>query len=528
MTVVPHTNARIAVQRFVPALLMALPGVLISCQGRDQGRGSATSDGKDAARAIIVDALPREVGPAALPPEAAVSPPVRTGLTIFYTNDLLGRLEPDATTGNGGLARRATILDRARMDGDTIVQVDAGDFLPALTDEQSAGAAPLSLDDRSHVVLSSYRRMGVDVVTLGERELALGPTHLAAALKAADLKVVAANVVDARTKRHPFPASELVTAGDIRVGVMGILDLPAERADEVRRHGFRIEDAAEVGRKTAEALRTSGAQLVVGLFHVGGGLPRVQEILTQAIGIDVVIMSRTAEAAEPHVSTRVGRTLVVSAAAAGAELGRLAVSGVRAGSDPVLEDRALPLGKDVPDHMGVRLVEQAALERVRAESERKAAALLRNRKEKEKKPRVYENWTYGSNGACASCHLKQAQQWSGTDHAHAFATLEGAKHSRDPECLGCHTVAYLQPGGTRSMETLTGYFLNVGCEACHGPSALHVRSANKKIGTSRKVSEAVCFGCHTPDQNIGPFDYVAALKAVLGPGHGAPPAQLSK
>jgi hypothetical protein len=83
-------------------------------------------------------------------------------------------------------------------------------------------------------------------------------------------------------------------------------------------------------------------------------------------------------------------------------------------------------------------------------------------------------------------------------------------------------TGYLQPGGTRKFETLMTYLTNVGCEACHGGSAQHVRAVNKKEGTSRKVAAEVCLGCHTPDQNIGPFEYAVALKAVLGPGHGVP------
>ncbi len=484
------------------AMLLAAPAAVLACRGREPATPPAAS----------------APAPVPVPEAAAPPPPARPIVTILYSNDVRGHVAPDAKSGFGGLARRGSVVDRARMEGGPFIQLDAGDLLARATDEQAAGTT-YGPDDRTHVVLTSYRRMGVDVVNLGESELALGPARLSAALDAAELKAVAANVVDARTKRHPFSPTEIVKVGDVSVGVFGIVDLPAERADEVRRHGFKLEDATEAARKSTEALHASGATLIVGLFQIAGGLPRVQEILAQANSIDVVILGRGPEAAEPHLSTRVGRTLVVSAASFGTELGRLAVSGVHPGADPAIDDEGLPLGKELPEQMGVRLAEQATIERLRAESERKAAALLKKSKGKPPHP-VYESWTYASAGACAACHLKETQQWSSTDHAHAFATLEHAKHSHDPECLGCHTVAYLQPGGTRSQETLTGYFLNVGCEACHGPSAYHVRSIDKKIGTSRRVGAEVCYGCHTPDQNIGAFDYEKALKAVLGPSHG--------
>ena len=122
--------------------------------------------------------------------------------------------------------------------------------------------------------------------------------------------------------------------------------------------------------------------------------------------------------------------------------------------------------------------------------------------------------------ACGFCHEKQVAQWRTTDHANAFATLKKAKHDHDTACLGCHVLGFLQPGGTRDIVMVEGVFSDVGCEACHGPSAEHVRSVDKKKGTSRAVDPIVCLGCHTPDQNLGDFDPVAAKTEILGPGHG--------
>ena len=65
---------------------------------------------------------------------------------------------------------------------------------------------------------------------------------------------------------------------------------------------------------------------------------------------------------------------------------------------------------------------------------------------------------------------------------------------------------------------------DVGCESCHGPSATHIRTQNK-TGTRRQVPESVCLECHTDEQSPEPFDYAAAMKEVLGPGHGFPAAK---
>jgi len=137
----------------------------------------------------------------------------------------------------------------------------------------------------------------------------------------------------------------------------------------------------------------------------------------------------------------------------------------------------------------------------------------------------FEHWTYASNEACGFCHQTQLAQWATTAHAHAFATLRVARHDTNPACLGCHMTGFLRPGGTEFIDTATEQLTDVGCESCHGPSAAHVASMDKKKGTSRKVDAVVCYGCHTPDQSVEPFESLKAMKEIVGPGHGAPPSR---
>jgi hypothetical protein len=134
-----------------------------------------------------------------------------------------------------------------------------------------------------------------------------------------------------------------------------------------------------------------------------------------------------------------------------------------------------------------------------------------------------EIWQYASNAACNMCHEKVVTQWKGTAHAAAVQTLESRGRQRDLYCLRCHTTGFLQPGGTRNLETAVGYYAEVGCESCHGPSVAHVRT-QKKTDTRRQVPASVCLQCHRPDQSPEPFDYAASLELVLGPNHGAPVA----
>ena len=399
-----------------------------------------------------------------------------------------------------------------------MVQVDAGDFLPSASDD-TAEDAGATLEQRIHVVLTAYERMGVDAVTLGERELALGPERLGALLRAAGIPAVVANLVG-KTGESPFPRDQLIDAGGRSIGVFGILEPPTESADDLRRWGLTVTDAVEQTRTATNSLRARGARLVVGLFHVAAGMGRIREILAQAPGVDIAVVGHAIpDAGEPLVA---GPTQVLSAGRLGERIGRLDVHFGTDGAKPWFIDQVLPLSASVPDQLGVGLLDRTDGVRLRILQDKAAAALRRKRGEKEP-DWVFEHWDYASNGACALCHQAAFEFWKKTDHAQAFATLKKSHRDEEPACLGCHTTGYLQPGGTRVLDTLVKNFTDVGCESCHGPSVAHVSSVDKKAkkGTSRAVDPTVCLGCHTPDQSLDPFDYSVALKAVLGPGHGA-------
>src|SRR5205085_4525637 len=99
------------------------------------------------------------------------SPPGPPDLLVFYASGVRGAVASPAK-GDGGMARRATLVDRARVSAPALVQVDAGDLTPRVEDE-AALSDVAARASRTRQVFQSYRRMGVDVVTLGESDWAL-------------------------------------------------------------------------------------------------------------------------------------------------------------------------------------------------------------------------------------------------------------------------------------------------------------------------------------------------------------------
>jgi hypothetical protein len=423
-------------------------------------------------------------------------------VALVYSADLRGAVA-SPPGGAGGLARVATWVDRARLSAPAVVLVDAGDVAPSAQDEPSL-VGPAARAARARLALRAYRRMGLDAITVGERDLALGGADWRALCSEAKVPVVAANVVGG-DGRALFPAGRVVRAGEVTVGVFGVLDLAGERWTAPP--DVAVTDPSAAAREAVRSLRAQGARLIVGLFHVAGGLARAREIAAATAGVDVVVLGHGGPSAPPSY---------VRAGVRGAAVGRvdLRVAGRTA---PVLEDHLFVSSPDVAEQVGVRLLERVAAGPIAATFAESVAALS-----KAAGVRTFgENWTYGSTALCAGCHPAQAAQWKTTDHAHAFATLEHAGKGHEPSCMGCHTTGFLLPGGAQSFES-AAQFVDVGCEACHGPSVAHVVSMDKRKGTSRTVDPIVCLGCHTPDQNIGPFAVAAAMKEIVGPGHGLP------
>ena len=134
--------------------------------------------------------------------------------------------------------------------------------------------------------------------------------------------------------------------------------------------------------------------------------------------------------------------------------------------------------------------------------------------------------TYASSGGCPSCHSQEFSRWSFTNHSRAYETLLREQQGDNPECVGCHTTGFAQPGGFGSLErTHIRKFKAVQCEACHGPLQGHPDDPRVE---SIPITESQCVGCHDP-ANSPQFDFeVYSWKATCQSHEGmTPPAGLS-
>jgi 2',3'-cyclic-nucleotide 2'-phosphodiesterase (5'-nucleotidase family) len=447
----------------------------------------------------------------------AVAPPRPRGtqLTVLFSANLLGEYEAHPL---GGLARRMTLAETLRREGDGFLHLDAGDaLLPPLQPIGGKDPDPREVERLATLMANGLGRLRLDGAVPGETDLALGLARLkklGKVGKPGGLPLLAANLLD-RSGRPALPPDRLLTSGGVRVGLIGLVAGSPEDTARWKKDGLTVADPGETATREASALRKQGAQLLVGLFHLPAGAAEARRIASAA-GIDYVILGHRADQPAPA-----GTPPVLEGHHHGTLLGRLDVHLTAGGRWE--ESRLVPVAPTIAADPAMR----ALVDGYVAESKRRLEKKLPTGTVPAPGSPAgaggapAEMWQYASNAACNMCHDKIVDQWKTTSHAAAVDTLAARGRQRDPYCLGCHSTALMRPGGTRNLETALGYFADVGCESCHGPSVNHVRT-QKKTETHRKVAEAVCLECHRPDQSPEPFDYTAALGLVLGPNHGRP------
>jgi 2',3'-cyclic-nucleotide 2'-phosphodiesterase (5'-nucleotidase family) len=475
--------------------------------------------------------------PAAPPPRPSL--PAGQTVTLLYSSNLRGEYEAHPL---GGLPRRASytaaLAARLGTEGGTLIQVDAGDSLLPRLDPVPGDPPPdrKEVERRARLLATGLGRLKLDAFTPGEADLALGPARLKALARQARVPIVAANLFDARGKPL-FDSHRFLQRGERRVGIFGVLTLSEADVAAAKTSGYSVGDVLEAAQGVTSALREKGAEVVVGLFHLAGGLDEARKLGGQIAGLDVMVLGHSAEApAEPVVVSDgpEGASVAVEALERGKMLGRLDLhlvegdlgflSPARAaagGGRSWYENTIVRLDTGVVSDPAMQALIRPYIEENRRRAERKLPVGLTAQAGTDGTlaEGAAERWTYASSAACGLCHGNQKMHFDTSVHAFAMATLQRKGRERDPYCLGCHTTGFGVPGGTRNLQTAVTYFANVGCESCHGPSVVHVQKQTKAT-TRLQAPESVCRECHRPEHSPEPFVYTEALKEVLGPGHG--------
>ena len=474
-------------------------------------------------------------------------------LRIALTGEVRGELEPCGcpTLPYGGFVRRERLLDELSVAARPLFQLDAGETL--LKGLSARREEPPQA--RAELIAQLMDIVGVQAMAPGPSDLlALGVEGLLRFDWDTGFPLVSA------TWRRPggerlFRAWTTVEAGGLSLGVVGLSGTPTARET---RDLVAVEDPVIAARAAVAEL--PDVDLVVALSNLEES--DAERVASEVEGLALVLTTRDGRHDPPRTTPRApvvevpsrGRYVTLVSVHAGAPAGWAAEEAETAllerswqlaeqlsalGSRPdAREDvvaaltaeqldveaaleaagagRNLMLVEDLP--LGARLDGDAAsvplLEDYKQERLVWAEEVVEE-SEREEGPR------YASSAACTSCHSQQVARWAFTAHARALRSLQRRDAEENPECLGCHTTGFAEPGGFAELDKFhLARFGGVQCEACHGQLAGHPEDDGVK---PQAVTPATCERCHD-EANSPNFDFLSYLpRAHCTPVEKAPP-----
>ncbi|MBE0426450.1 MAG: cytochrome C [Nitrospirae bacterium] len=116
---------------------------------------------------------------------------------------------------------------------------------------------------------------------------------------------------------------------------------------------------------------------------------------------------------------------------------------------------------------------------------------------------------YVGSEACKECHENEYKSFmTYAKKATSYRSVERLEKKLTEEelkgCYSCHTTGYGNPGGFISVED-TPHLKNAGCEVCHGPGELHIKT-RQSFHIKRKLTVEDCEVCHT-EERVKAFRY---------------------
>ena len=182
-----------------------------------------------------------------------------TGKTvILHSNDVHGAIDL--------YAAMASLKADYEAQGAEVILADAGDY--------SQGTVYVSVNKGADAV-TMMNATGYDVATIGNHEFDYGYAQLAENMKAAEFKVLCADVLDADGKTI-FDANTIIQKGGVKIGFFGLETPEAQtKANPKLIEGLKFlagKDGSELyacaAAQVAE-LQKNGADIIVCLSHLG-------------------------------------------------------------------------------------------------------------------------------------------------------------------------------------------------------------------------------------------------------------------
>lgn len=188
-------------------------------------------------------------------------------LTVLHTNDVHSRIEPFPMDGGkyqglGGVARRATLVERIRKEQRNVLLLDAGDMVQGTPYFNLFGGK---------VEMELMSKMGYDAATLGNHDFDNGPDGLRKMLEFAQFPILVANYDCNNTALHgKIQAYTIFKKQGLRIGVFGLGIHLNGLVDPRHYQDIHYQDPISIANQTALQLKHEHkCHFIICLSHLG-------------------------------------------------------------------------------------------------------------------------------------------------------------------------------------------------------------------------------------------------------------------
>ena len=357
-------------------------------------------------------------------------------------------------------------------------------------------------------------KIGYDVISLSERDLAAGVQEFHRATEKSGLVFTSASFIyrdNGDQFLAPYAIKTYTLAGGraIKVGYLGVDTANSGFAREAPEGRVVImRDPLEAVKLHLPALRPK-VDIVVLLGNLS--LRDLTDVLTATPGIDLALVSYGARISPGGQTETVAGVPVLYSGDQGKRMGEVRFKFGAKGAAPVLSANHVFLSRRYPAEPSLQELIDRTIVRVNEINREKAARLYGAPPPPGGMAGTGSTTVAAGPGAasatavkpfltagsCATCHSAAYETYMQSAHAHALNTLIKANQDYNPECIKCHVTGFDKPNGFVSVRQ-TPELANVQCEACHGNAADHVRNPQQPFG---KVPPRNCFTCHTKENS---------------------------
>ena len=203
-------------------------------------------------------------------------------ITLVHYNDIHGRVEENEKDGEIGMSKIKTFYDYKNPAANALL-LDAGDTFHGTT---------IANIIEGQSVLEALNQMGLTALTAGNHDFNYGYARLLELNKEANFPILGSNVLD-ENGNPILDTGRIVEVDGVKVGIFGLSTPETKvKSSPVNTEGLTFADTVEAANAEVANLKAAGAEIIVGLTHLGDSEETDQtstRVAENVEGIDVII-----------------------------------------------------------------------------------------------------------------------------------------------------------------------------------------------------------------------------------------------